>query len=160
MNPGQIVRKLRQEQNMTLACLANLLNLDPGNLSRIERNELKISFNLLEKLSLAFNVSPLVFFDKVSPQNKLVSEAKSFIENFRLSAKFINQFNNKTFVIALGGEVISDNQLKSIACDINLLHSMNINIILVHGIRPQIDNKLKGKINKNKLIRNIRVTKK
>ena len=143
MNPGQTVRKLRQEQNMTLAYLANLISLDPGNLSRIERNELNISFNSIEKLSLAFNVSPLVFFNKSSPQNNLVSEVKSFVENFRLSAKFINQFNNKTFVIAIGGEVISDNQLKSIACDINLLHSMNINIILVYGIRPQIDNKLK-----------------
>ena len=160
MNPGQIVRKLRQEQNMTLAYLANRINLDPGNLSRVERNELNISFNLLEKLSLALNVSPLVFFAKSSPQNNMVNEVKSFVENFRLSAKFINQFNNKTFVIAIGGEVISDNQLKSIACDINLLHSMNINIVLVHGIRPQIDNKLKEEIKKTELIRNIRVTKK
>ena len=68
MNPGRIVRKLRQEQNMTLAYLANLINIDPGNLSRIERNELNISFNLLEKLSLALNVSPLVFFNKSSPK--------------------------------------------------------------------------------------------
>ena len=160
MNPGKIVRKLRKEQNMTLAYLANRIDLDPGNLSRIERNELNISFNLLEKLSLALNVSPLVFFDKSSPQNNSISESKSFVENFRLSAKFINQFNNKTFVIAIGGEVINDNQLKSIACDVNLLHSMNINIILVHGIRPQIDNKLKEEIKKTELVRNIRVTKK
>jgi amino-acid N-acetyltransferase len=160
MKPGQILRKLRQEKKMTLAILAKHISLDPGNLSRIERGELNLSFNLLEKLSLALNVSPLIFFNKNSYQNNLTSEPASFIENFRLSAKFINQFNNKTFVIAIGGEVIDDNQFKSIACDINLLHSMNINIILVHGIRPQIDNKLKGETKKTRLIRNIRVTKK
>ena len=81
MNPGQIVRKLRQEQSMTLVYLANRINLDPGNLSRVERNELNISFNLLEKLSLALNVSPLVFFDKSSPQNNLVSEVRGFQQN-------------------------------------------------------------------------------
>ena len=160
MNSGQILRKLRQEQDMTLADLAKLIDIDPGNLSRIERGELNISFNLLEKLSLALNISPLVFFNKSSPQNNLVNESKSFVENFRLSAKFINQFNNKTFVIAVGGEVISDDQFKSIACDINLLHSMNINIVLVHGIRPQIDKKFKDRTTKTELIRNIRVTKK
>ncbi|MFQ3368033.1 MAG: amino-acid N-acetyltransferase, partial [Methylophilaceae bacterium] len=160
MNPGQIVRKLRKERDMTLANLARSINIDPGNLSRIERNELNTSFNLLEKLSLALNVSPLVFFNKNFPQNDLVSESKSFIKNFRLSAKFINQFNNKTFVIAIGGEVIGDDQFKSIACDINLLHSMNINIVLVHGIRPQIDQKLKHETTKTQLIKNIRVTKK
>jgi len=160
MNTGKIVRKLRKVQNMTLANLAKRISLDPGNLSRIERGQLNISFNLLEKVSLALNVSPLVFFDNNPPQNNLTTEPRSFIETFRLSAKFINQFNNKTFVIAIGGEVIDDNQLKSIACDINLLHSMNINIVLVHGVRPQIDNKLKSETQKVELIRNIRVTKK
>jgi amino-acid N-acetyltransferase len=160
MSPGQILRKLRKKQNITLTNLAKCINLDPGNLSRLERGELNLSFNLLEKLSLTLNVSPLVFFDKNLPKNNLTNNTKNFVENFRLSAKFINQFNNKTFVIAIGGEVINDKQFKSIAYDINLLHSMNINIILVHGIRPQIDNKLKGETIKTRLIRNIRVTKK
>ena len=157
MSPGQILRKLRKKQNITLTNLAKCINLDPGNLSRLERGELNLSFNLLEKLSLTLNVSPLVFFDKNLPKNNLTNNTKNFVENFRLSAKFINQFNNKTFVIAIGGEVINDKQFKSIAYDINLLHSMNINIILVHGIRPQIDNKLKGETIKTQLIRNIRV---
>ena len=160
MKPGQVVRKFRKEQKMTLASLANCISIDPGNLSRIERGELNIGFNLLEKLSIALKISPLVFFDKNSHQNNLATEPKTFIENFRLSAKFINQFNNKTFVIAIGGEVIDDYQLKSIACDINLLHSMRINIVLIHGIRPQIDNKLKEGTEKTELVKNIRVTKK
>ena len=160
MNPGQILRKIRQEQGMTLATLAKHTSLDPGNLSRIERGELNISFNLLEKLSSVLHISPIVFFDKDSSYKNSSLESKEFIQNFRLSAKFINQFNNKTFVIALGGEVFDENQFKAIAYDINLLYSMNINIILVHGIRPQIDNKLRGNIKEAELVRNIRVTKK
>ena len=160
MNPGQILRKLRQDQGMTLAVLSKHADLDPGNLSRIERGDLNISFNLLEKLSLALNVSPIVFFHKAPSHRSPSIESNSFIKNFRLSAKFINQFNNKTFVIALGGEVFDENQFKAIAFDINLLHSMNINIILVHGIRPQIGNKLRADVMKSELVRNIRVTKK
>ena len=160
MNPGQILRKIRQDQGMTLAALAMHVGLDPGNLSRIERGELNLSFNLLEKLSSVLNISPIVFFNKDSSKRNSMVEPKDFIQNFRLSAKFINQFNNKTFVIALGGEVFDDGQFKAIAYDINLLYSMNINIILVHGIRPQIDNKLRTDINKGELVRNIRVTKK
>ena len=160
MKPGQVVRKFRKEQKMTLASLANCISIDPGNLSRIERGELNIGFNLLEKLSSVLHISPIVFFDKDSSYRNSSLESKEFIQNFRLSAKFINQFNNKTFVIALGGEVFDENQFKAIAYDINLLYSMNINIILVHGIRPQIDNKLRGNIKEAELVRNIRVTKK
>ena len=160
MNPGQILRKIRLEQGMTLVTLAKHASLDPGNLSRIERGELNIGFNLLEKLSSVLHISPIVFFDKDSSYRNSSLESKEFIQNFRLSAKFINQFNNKTFVIALGGEVFDENQFKAIAYDINLLYSMNINIILVHGIRPQIDNKLRGTIKEAALVRNIRVTKK
>ena len=156
MNAGQIIRKLRQEKGMTLSALAKTTNLDPGNLSRIERGELNINFTLLERLSISFNVSPSVFFDK----NFAINKPINFIQSFRQSAKFINQFNSKTFVVAIGGEIINDEQFDSIAHDINLLHSMNINIILVYGVRPQIDKKLKYKNITSKLIRNLRVTNK
>jgi amino-acid N-acetyltransferase len=160
MKPGQIIRKIRQDQGMTLSQLAKNLSLDPGNLSRIERGEFNLNFNLIEKLSLVLNASPMIFFENNYSHKTSLFESKSFIQNFRLSAKFIHQFNNKTFVIAIGGEAIEDNQFKSIAYDINLLRSMNINIILVHGIRPQIDKKFRSETNNSQLIRNIRVTKK
>ena len=44
---------------MTLASLANCISIDPGNLSRIERGELNIGFNLLEKLSIALKIDKL-----------------------------------------------------------------------------------------------------
>ncbi len=58
----------------------------------------------------------------------------------------------------LHAEVVDDNQFQSIAYDINLLHSLNINIVLVHGIRPQIEQKIKKGNRSSKLIRNHRVT--
>ena len=80
MNPGQIIRKLRQEKGMTLSALAKTTNLDPGNLSRIERGELNINFTLLERLSISFNVSPSVFFDK----NFAINKPINFIQSFRI----------------------------------------------------------------------------
>ena len=79
-------------------------------------------------------------------------------KNFRLSANYINQFNQKIFVIALSGHVFNDNQFEKIAQDINLLHSLNIKIILVYGARPQVEEILvKNKIPIT-LVNNVRVT--
>ena len=93
MKPGQIIRKIRQDQGMTLSQLAKNLSLDPGNLSRIERGEFNLNFNLIEKLSLALNASPMIFFENNYSHKTSLFESKSFIQNFRLSAKFIHQFN-------------------------------------------------------------------
>ena len=151
------IKNLRKKHKLTLKTLANKLGLAASSLSRIERGELNINAKLLQRLADELNTSPQAFFSDSSSSNNQDS-INPFIKNFRLSAKFINQFNKKTFVIAVGGEVVDDNQFQSIAYDINLLHSLNINIVLVHGIRPQIEQKIKKENRSSKLIRNHRVT--
>ena len=151
------IKNLRKKHKLTLKTLAKKLDLAASSLSRIERGELNINAKLLQRLADELNTSPQAFFSDSSSSNNQDS-INPFIKNFRLSAKFINQFNKKTFVIAVGGEVVDDNQFQSIAYDINLLHSLNINIVLVHGIRPQIEQKIKKGNRSSKLIRNHRVT--
>ena len=151
------IKNLRKKHKLTLKTLGKKLGLAASSLSRIERGELNINAKLLQRLADELNTSPQAFFSDSSSSNNQDS-INPFIKNFRLSAKFINQFNKKTFVIAVGGEVVDDNQFQSIAYDINLLHSLNINIVLVHGIRPQIEQKIKKGNRSSKLIRNHRVT--
>jgi len=67
-----------------------------------------------------------------------------FIESFRHSAPYIHAHRDRTFVIAFGGEAITDNQFAGLAHDIALLHSLGIKLVLVHGARPQIEKKLKA----------------
>lgn len=57
----------------------------------------------------------------------------------RQAAPYIHAFRGKTFVIAFGGEVLTSEQAQTLAQDFNLLASLGIRLVLVHGARPQID---------------------
>ncbi|MDG2252353.1 MAG: amino-acid N-acetyltransferase [Methylophilaceae bacterium] len=153
-----IIKFLRKEQKLTLNQLAKKVEINTSSLSRIERGEINISVDLLERIAKTLNVSPQIFFDSTPLQKDLSGPRNSFVEHFRLSAKFIYQFNKKIFVIAFGAEVLKDEQLKQISHDINLLHSLNIKLVLIHGIRPHIDHKLIATKQPTRLVRNQRVT--
>ena len=62
-----------------------------------------------------------------------------FVQWFREAAPYIHAFRGRTFVIAFGGEVISQGKFAGLSYDLNLLVSMGVRIVLVHGARPQID---------------------
>ena len=157
-NTGIIIRQKRKERGLTLNALANKLNISVSNLSRIETGALKVSTNLINQLVEIFKVSPQYFFHQSHGSSSSVSTQSSFVQNFRLSAKYINQFNQNTFVIGISGYVFDEGQFEKIAQDINLLHSLNIKVILVYGARPQVESILiKNKI-PIKLVKNMRVT--
>jgi amino-acid N-acetyltransferase len=68
---------------------------------------------------------------------------REFVLSFREAAPYINAFRGKTFVIAINGETVADGCVPNIAQDINLLASLGVRIVLVHGARPQIEELLK-----------------
>lgn len=81
-----------------------------------------------------------------------------FVTWFRSVAPYINAFRNKTFVIAFGGEVIAGGKFVEFVHDLNLLASLGIRLVLVHGARPQIESRL-GECNLQTLyVRGMRVT--
>jgi amino-acid N-acetyltransferase len=67
-----------------------------------------------------------------------------FIDSFRHSAPYIHAHRDRTFVLVFGGEAVADGQFPELVHDIALLHSLGIRLVLVHGARPQIENKLKA----------------
>jgi amino-acid N-acetyltransferase len=67
------------------------------------------------------------------------SDLTSFVHWFRSAAPYINAFRGKTFVIGFGGEVVAEGQFVGLAHDINLLSSLGVRLVLVHGARPQVD---------------------
>ena len=157
-NTGNIIRQKRKERGLTLNTLANKLNISASNLSRIETGALKVSANLINQLVEIFKVSPQYFFNQSSVDTSDATAQSSFIQNFRLSAKYINLFNQNIFVIALSGYVFNEDQFEKIAQDINILHSLKIKVILVYGARPQVESILvKNKI-PVRLVKNMRVT--
>lgn len=65
-----------------------------------------------------------------------------FVAWFRSVAPYINAFRGKTFVVAFGGEVVADGKFIELTHDFNLLASLGVHLVLVHGARPQIEQHL------------------
>jgi len=81
-----------------------------------------------------------------------------FISWFRSVAPYFHAFRGKTFVIAFGGEVLSEGKFVDLAHDLNLLHSAGIRLVLVHGSRPQIEAQLKRRRARSRYANGLRVT--
>lgn len=65
-----------------------------------------------------------------------------FVSWFRSVAPYINAFRGKTFIVAFGGEVVADGKFVELTHDLNLLASLGVKLVLVHGARPQIEQHL------------------
>ena len=81
-----------------------------------------------------------------------------FVHSFRNSAGYINAFRGRTFVIAFGGEMLTDEQFAPLVHDIALLNSLGIKLVLVHGARPQIESRLKERKLKSEYNNDLRIT--
>ena len=64
---------------------------------------------------------------------------RAFVQWIRSAAPYIHAFRGRTFVIAFGGEVVADDTFLGIIHDLNLLHSLGVHIVVIHGSRPQIE---------------------
>ncbi len=81
-----------------------------------------------------------------------------FVSWFRAVTPYINAFRGKTFVIAFGGKAVASEFIKTLAYDVNLLASLGIRLVLVHGARPQIEEELREKNIESKYHRGYRIT--
>jgi amino-acid N-acetyltransferase len=86
------------------------------------------------------------------------SETQSFVKWFRSAAPYIHGFRGKTFVIAFAGEVVRSQRFVNLIHDVNLLESLGVKLVLVHGTRPQIAAKLKASEHSTKFVKGLRVT--
>jgi amino-acid N-acetyltransferase len=165
MSIGHAIRLRRKSLNITLQALANQVGADAGNLSRIERGELGINENTLRKVAEALNCTPAYLYAQSDipttalstqehhqpylttlsqvPSKNSASNIKDFVQWFRSAAPYIHAFGGRTFVIAFGGEVVNEHQFIALSHDLNLLASLEVRLVLVHGARPQIEQRLK-----------------
>src|SRR5258706_6341267 len=94
----------------------------------------------------------------ISGADMQAAQQANFVRWFRAAAPYIHAFGGRTFVIAFGGEVVADGSFVSLTHDLNLLASLGVRLVLVHGARPQIDAQLKAAGLKTQYVRGIRVT--
>ncbi|PCJ28226.1 MAG: amino-acid N-acetyltransferase [SAR86 cluster bacterium] len=86
-------------------------------------------------------------------------DSTDIIEWFRASTSYINAHRGKIFVVLLSGEALADKNLSNVVCDLTLLHSLGVKLVLVHGARPQISQALEQNGTESSYHKNLRVTK-
>jgi amino-acid N-acetyltransferase len=93
-----------------------------------------------------------------APATNGTNELSAFVPTFRASAPYIHAFRGKTFVVAFGGEVVADPTFPNFIADLNLLASLGIRLVLVHGSRPQVEKLLAQRGMDSRLHRGVRIT--
>lgn len=73
---------------------------------------------------------------------EVVQDSNQLVNWFRSSAPYINAHRHKTFVLMLGGEALETDNFQHMINDIALLNSLGVKLVLVHGVRPQIQKQL------------------
>jgi len=81
-----------------------------------------------------------------------------FVRWFRSAATYIHAFGGRTFVIAFGGEVVADGKFLALTHDLNLLASLGVRLVLVHGARPQIESRLSELKHRTRYASDLRIT--
>ncbi len=85
-------------------------------------------------------------------------DIKQYVNWFRHSSPYINAHRGNTFVLMLSGETVANPNFANIVHDIALLNSLGVRLVLVHGSRPQISERLQQKQLQTRLHHHLRVT--
>ena len=87
-----------------------------------------------------------------------MKDTTDFVHWFRSAAPYIHGFRGKTFVIAFGGELVADGGFVQLAHDVNLLNSLGVRLVLIHGVRPQVEARLTESGTAIRYVNGLRVT--
>ncbi len=81
-----------------------------------------------------------------------------FVRWFRDSSPYIHAHRGRTFVISFGGEALADGLFANLVHDFALLNSLGIRLVLVHGARPQVEQRLNARGCRMRYVDGLRVT--
>lgn len=109
-----------------------------------------------KRLGISLNGNPPTSSDK--PVQDPAQQPHQFINWFRSTAPYIHAHRQKTFIIHFSGEAVDDLKFAAMAEDFALLNGLGIRLILVHGIRPQLEKKLSQSGQQTHIHRHLRVT--
>jgi len=149
-----------------IKALAKAINKDPATIYRWTYTRSKggtdgiIPSSAQQKISEAARLLNISISEPTSSK-KIFSEStdtQQFIHWFRHTAPYIHAHRGKTFVINFSGEAIESSIFSSLIEDFALLNSLGIRLILVHGIRPQLEKKLSHNKQLSHVVEHLRIT--
>lgn len=88
----------------------------------------------------------------------VIQDSTQLVNWFRNSAPYINAHRHKTFVLMIGGEALETDNFQHIINDIALLNSLGVKLVLVHGVRPQIQKQLDANNHCSQFHHDLRIT--
>jgi len=77
---------------------------------------------------------------------------------FRQATPYVHAHRGRTFVIAFGGEAVAEVGFSDLVHDLALLHGLGIRLVLAHGARPQIEERLELRGAELHYVKGLRVT--
>ena len=84
--------------------------------------------------------------------------SQQYVDWFRDSSPYINAHRGKTFVLMLPGEAVRHANFANIIYDIALLNSLGVRLVVVHGTRPQVEERLQLDEMTSEFHDNLRIT--
>jgi len=97
MEIGEKIRKIRELKGYTQEYMANVLKVSQRAYSKIERNEIKIDWDKIIKISSVLEIEPndLVNFNDSMVFNNCSQSGKSHIFNNYISEKLIESYESR-----------------------------------------------------------------
>jgi len=92
------------------------------------------------------------------PGTQNLAEMSGFVDWFRAATPYIHAFRGKTFVLAFGGDTLLRPDFVDLVHDVNLLNALGVRLVLVHGIRPQVEERLSASGGEAQYVQGFRVT--
>ncbi len=85
-------------------------------------------------------------------------DASPFVQWFRQAGPYINAHRGQTFVVLFSGAAVEADTFPGLMNDLTLLHSLGIRLVLAHGARPQIEQRLREAGREWRYVNDLRVT--
>jgi len=77
---------------------------------------------------------------------------------FRQATPYVHAHREQTFVVAFGGEAVAEECFSELVHDLALLHGLGVRLVLAHGARPQIEERLRLRGAELHYVKGLRVT--
>lgn len=82
----------------------------------------------------------------------------NYVKWFRNAAPYINAHRGKTVVLMFCGDAVRHPNFANIIHDIALMHSLGMKLVVVHGARPQIEERIVQRGIERKIANSVRIT--